>query len=220
MDFIIKLPPSKDTVTGIIYDSMLVVVNQLTKYARFIPWIEKELADKLAKTMLKEIVSNHIIPQSIISNRNIFFTSKFWNTWTRQLGTKVKLSTTYHLQTDRQTKRTNQTLEQYLWHYINFKQSDWTDLLLLAQFAYNNQQHNTTELSPFYANLRQHPNWNPNNNTANSSSEAATATVDDITKLHHKLSKKIRQQEESTAQQVNKKRLKRPTFKEGNKVYL
>ena len=93
-------------------------------------------------------------------------------------------------------------------------------MLPLAQFAYNNQQHNTTRLLPFYANLRQHPNWNPNNNTATSSSEVATTTVDDITELHHKLSKKIRQQGESTAQQVNKKRLKGPTFKEGDKVYL
>ena len=62
MDFIIKLPPSKDTVTGVTYDSILVVVDRLTKYAHFIPWREKKSADKLAKTMLKEIVSNHRIP--------------------------------------------------------------------------------------------------------------------------------------------------------------
>ena len=61
MDFIIKLPLSKDTVTGIIYNSILVVMDQLTKYAQFIQWREKESADKLAKTMLKEIVCNHKI---------------------------------------------------------------------------------------------------------------------------------------------------------------
>ena len=77
-----------------------------------------------------------------------------------------------------------------------------------------------TGLSSFYVNLRQHPNWNPNNNTANSSSEAVTATIDDIMELHHKLSEKIKQQGESTAQRVNKKRLKGPTFKERDKVYL
>ena len=81
MNFIIKLPPSKDTITGVIYNSILVVVDRLTKYARFIPWREKESADKLAKTMLKEIVSKHGIPQSIISDRDKLFTSKFWNTW-------------------------------------------------------------------------------------------------------------------------------------------
>ena len=77
IDFIIKLSPSKNTVTGIIYDSILVVMDQLTKYAQFIPWREKESADKLAKTMLKDIVSNHGILQSIISDRNKLFISKF-----------------------------------------------------------------------------------------------------------------------------------------------
>ena len=77
MDFIIKLLPSKDTVTGVLYNSILIVVDRLTKYARFIPWREKESADKLAKTILKEIVSNYGIPQSIISDRDKHFTSKF-----------------------------------------------------------------------------------------------------------------------------------------------
>ena len=124
IDFIIKLPPSKDTVTGIIYNSILVVMDRLIKYARFIPWREKESVDKLAKTMLKKIVSNHGILQNIISNKDKLFTSKFCNTWIRQLGTKVKLFTAYHPQTDGQTKKTNPTLEQYLRHYINFKQNN------------------------------------------------------------------------------------------------
>ena len=77
MDFIIKLPPSKDTITGVIYNSILVVVDQLTKYAQFIPWREKKTADKLAKALLKKIVSNHGILQSIISDRDKFFISNF-----------------------------------------------------------------------------------------------------------------------------------------------
>ena len=101
MDYIIKLPPLKDTVTGIIYDSILVIVDWLTKYARFIPCREKKSADKLAKTLLKKIVSNHGILQSIILNRDKLFTSEFWNSWTRQLGIKIKLFMAYHLQTER-----------------------------------------------------------------------------------------------------------------------
>ena len=88
--------------------------------------------------MLNKIICNHSILQSIISDRDKLFTSKFWNTWTNQLGTKVKLSMAYHPQADGQTKRTNQTLEQYLRHYVNFKQNNWIDLLPLAEFAYNN----------------------------------------------------------------------------------
>ena len=96
MDFIIKLRLSKNTITHIKYNSILVVVDRLTKYAHFIPWKKKRNAKDLAKVILKEIIANHGIPQSIISNRNKLFTSKFWNTWTQQLGTKVKLSTAYH----------------------------------------------------------------------------------------------------------------------------
>ena len=144
MDFIVKLPLSKDTITDIKYDSILVVVDKLTKYAHFIPWNEKGNTKDLAKVILKEIIANHGIPQSIISDKDKLFTSKFWNTWTQQLGTKIKLLTAYHPRTDRQTEQTNQTLEQYLRHYLNFKQNNWIDLLPLTQFAYNNHQHSTT----------------------------------------------------------------------------
>ena len=82
MNFIIKLPLSKDTITDIKYDNILVVVDRLTKYAHFIPWKEKGNAEDLAKMILKEIIANHGIPQSIISNRDKLFISNFWNTWT------------------------------------------------------------------------------------------------------------------------------------------
>ena len=82
MNFIVKLPLSKDTITDIKYDSILVVVDRLTKYAHFISWKEKGNAKDLAKLILKEIIANHGIPWSIIFNRDKLFTSKFWNTWT------------------------------------------------------------------------------------------------------------------------------------------
>ena len=124
MDFIVNLPLSKDTITDIKYDNILVVVDRLTKYAHFIPWKEKGNAKDLAKVILKKIIANHGIPQSIISDSDKLFTSKFCNTWTQQLGTKVKLLTAYHPRTDGQNEQTNQTLEQYLRHYINFKQNN------------------------------------------------------------------------------------------------
>ena len=217
MDFIAKLPLSKDTITNIKYNSILVVVDRLMKYAHFLPWKEKGNAKDLAKVMLKKIIANHGIPQSIISDKDKLFTSKFWNTWTQQLGTKVKLLTAYHPQTDRQTEQTNQTLEQYLRHYINFKQNNWINLLPLAQYAYNNHQH---RISPFYANYGKHPNWDPNNNITTLTSEAATTKINKIVKFHGKLSWKVNQGEKDTAKQVNKKRLKGPTFERGDKVYL
>ena len=77
IDFIVKLPLSKDTVTDAKYNSILVVVDILTKYTHFISWREKGNTVDLAKIMLKKIICNHGIPQSSISNRNKLFTSKF-----------------------------------------------------------------------------------------------------------------------------------------------
>ena len=111
-------------------------------------------------------------------------------------------------------------MEQYLRHYINFKQNNWIDLLPLAQFAYNNYQHSTTRTSPFYANYGKHPNWDPNNNITTSTSEAATTKINKIVKLHEELSRRVDQERKDTAKQVNKKRLKGPTFERREKVYL
>ena len=196
------------------------LVDWLTKYAHFIPWKEKGNAKNLAKVILKEIIANHGILQSIISNSDKLFTSKFWNTWAQQLGIKVKLSTAYHPQTDGQTEQTNQTLEQYLRHYINFKQNNWIDLLPLAQFAYNNYQYSTTRISPFYANNGKHSNWDPNNNITTSTSEAATTKTNKIVKLPEELSRRVNQGGKDTAKQVNKKKLKGSTFERGDKVSL
>ena len=72
-------------------------------------------------------------------------------------GTHQKLSTAYHPQTNGQTERTNQTLEQYLRCYVNYQQNNWVELLPIAQFAYNNSTA-VTNISPFYANYGKHPN--------------------------------------------------------------
>ncbi|KAL5525002.1 hypothetical protein ACEPAF_8871 [Sanghuangporus sanghuang] len=66
-------------------------------------------------------------------------------------------STAYHPQTDGQTERVNQELEQYLRLYVNHRQSDWADWLALAEFAHNNREHSATKLSPFFVNTGQHP---------------------------------------------------------------
>jgi len=97
-------------------------------------------------------VGNHGLPDEIVSDRDKLVTSKFWQSLTRQLGSKHKLSTTAHPQTDGQTEQTNQTLEQYLCCYINYQQNNWVELLPLAQFAYNSVKTEATQESPFYAN--------------------------------------------------------------------
>jgi hypothetical protein len=120
LDFMIKLPPFKELMTGVVYDSIMIVIDRLTKYAYFIPYLKNFLAEDLAYIFYKYIVANHGFPQRIISDRDKLFTSRFWKLLMALLGVYHKLLTVYHLQTDGQTERLNQTMEQYLRCYVNY----------------------------------------------------------------------------------------------------
>ena len=89
------------------------------------------------------------------------FTSKFWAELMGRLNVRLRKSTVFHPQTDGQTERVNQSLEQYLRQYCNYEQDNWNDLLPLAEYAYNNSSTTATQMSPFFANYSFHPqtNW-------------------------------------------------------------
>ncbi|GJS20352.1 putative reverse transcriptase domain-containing protein [Tanacetum coccineum] len=106
MDFMTKLPK---TATG--QDTIWVIVDRLTKSAYFLPMKETDSMDKLTRQYLKEVVSRHGVPVSIISDRDSRFTSHFWQSLQKALGTRLDMSTTYHPQTDGQSERNIQTLE-------------------------------------------------------------------------------------------------------------
>ena len=99
----------------------------------------------------------HGLPESIISNRGPQFAARLMRELNGILGIKSKLSTAFHPQTDRQTERVNQELEQYLRMFINHRQEQWPEWLGMAEFAYNNKMHLSTQTSPFKANYRQDP---------------------------------------------------------------
>ena len=109
MDFITKLPR---TFNG--HDAIWVIVDRLTKSAHFIPIRETDYMETLARLYLKEIISRYGVPISIISDRDSRFTSRFWQSMQKALGTQIDMSTKYHPQTDGQSERTIQTLEDML----------------------------------------------------------------------------------------------------------
>jgi hypothetical protein len=77
LDFIVKLPPSKEVITGVVYDSILVVIDRLTKYAHFIFYKEGLTAEDLVYAFNRNVIANHGILEEIISNRDKLFISKF-----------------------------------------------------------------------------------------------------------------------------------------------
>ena len=109
MDFLFGLPHSSSG-----HDGIWVIVDKLTKSVRFISTKVMSTLDQLAKLYVDRIVSQYGLPVSTISNRDLRFTSKLWPSLQKVLGTKLKFSTTFHLQTDGQSERTIQTLEDML----------------------------------------------------------------------------------------------------------
>ncbi|GKA06929.1 putative reverse transcriptase domain-containing protein [Tanacetum coccineum] len=144
IDFITKLPR---TLFG--YDLIWVIVDRLTKSAHFIHMNEKYNMKKLARLYLKEIVCRHGVPVSIISDRDPRFASRFWRSLQRSLGTNLDMSTTYHPQTDGQSERTIQTLEDMLRACVIDFGNGWDKHLPLAEFSYNNSYHASIKVAPF-----------------------------------------------------------------------
>jgi len=100
MDFVIKLPKSKDPVTGNTFNSIIVIVNKLTKYAIIIPYKETYKVYQLGFILLDKLIRDHGIPESITSDRDRLFTSHYWKTLVAAIGTKLRMSTAYHPETD------------------------------------------------------------------------------------------------------------------------
>ncbi|GJZ65847.1 putative reverse transcriptase domain-containing protein [Tanacetum coccineum] len=109
MDFKTKLPK---TSTG--QDTIWVIIDRLTKSTHFLLVKERDSMEKLTRLYLKEVISRHGFLVSIISDRDSRFTSHFWQLLQKALGTQLDMSTAYHPQTDGQTERTIQTLEDML----------------------------------------------------------------------------------------------------------
>ena len=100
---------------------------------------------------MKEIFRLHGIPKAVISDQDVKFTSVFWKTLFTGLGTQINFSTTYHPQTDGQTERVNQVLEDMLCMYVMQQPTKWEDYLHLVEFSYNNDYRESLKMSPFEA---------------------------------------------------------------------
>ncbi|TQE09442.1 hypothetical protein C1H46_004935 [Malus baccata] len=146
MDFVYKLPSTRNG-----YDGIWVIVDRLTKSAHFIPVREKYSLNKLAELFITKIVKYHGVPVNIVSDRDPRFTSKFWTAFQEALGTRLLYSTAYHPQTDGQSERTIQTLEDMLRSSVMQFDEDWHAKLDLMEFAYNNSYHSSIGMAPFEA---------------------------------------------------------------------
>ncbi|GJR95358.1 putative reverse transcriptase domain-containing protein [Tanacetum coccineum] len=146
MDFVTKLP---GTNSGL--DTIWVIMDRLTKSAHFLPMHEDYKMERLARLYLNEIIARHGVPISIISDRDSRFTLRFWQSMQEALGTRLDMSTAYHPQTDGQSERTIQILEDMLRACVLDFRGSWDVHLPLVEFLYNNSYHSIMRCAPFKA---------------------------------------------------------------------
>ena len=219
-DFVVKLPKSKERLTGTCYDTILVINDRLTKMAYFVPYKEASNAEDLAYAFLRTVVANHGLPEEIISDRDKLFTSKFWRSLMDMMGIKMKMSTAFHPQTDGQTERTNQTLEQYLRCYVNYRQDDWVSYLPVAQLAYNGSISDPIGMTPFRANYGFDPRTTLLPKGIEPRAQRATIATREMVRIHQELQKDLQFLSNRSAIYHNRKRSKGPNISEGDRVYL
>uniref|UniRef100_A0A2N9GX41 Reverse transcriptase n=1 Tax=Fagus sylvatica TaxID=28930 RepID=A0A2N9GX41_FAGSY len=146
MDFVSGLPRSPKG-----HDAIWVIVDRLTKSAHFIPIRMNYSLDQLAQLYIEEIVRLHGIPVSIVSDRDPRFTSRFWKSLHKALGTNLNFSTAFHPQTDGQSERTIQILEDMLRACVLDLKGSWANHLCLVEFAYNNSFQSSIGMAPYEA---------------------------------------------------------------------
>jgi hypothetical protein len=144
MDFIIGLHRTSKQ-----HDSIMVVVDKLTKSTHFIPLKTTQKAADVADIFLKEVARLHGIPKTIVSDRDLKFTLNFWKGLFKGFRTNLNFSTVYHPESDGQTERVNRVIKNILRMYVMDKPSRWEDYLHLVEFTYNNGYHTSLKMSPF-----------------------------------------------------------------------
>jgi len=146
MNFVTHLPRTLRK-----HDSVWVIVDRLTKTTHLLPIDLRISMRKLAQIYIDEIVRLHGVPSSIVSNRDPRFTSRFWQTLQEALGTKLRLSSTYHPQNDGQSERTIQSLKDLLRTCVLDHLGSWDEILPLVQFTYNNSYQDGIGMAHFKA---------------------------------------------------------------------
>jgi RNase H-like domain found in reverse transcriptase/Reverse transcriptase (RNA-dependent DNA polymerase)/Integrase zinc binding domain/Retroviral aspartyl protease/Zinc knuckle len=161
IDFVGPLPESRNRDGQ--YDAITVIICLLTAMVHLIPSRINYNATQLAELVFEHIYKIHGLPRNIISDRDVLFTSAFWSRLHRLIGTKLRMSSAYHPQSDGSTERANRTVTQMLRQCIQPDQKDWVARLPAIEFAINSARSESTGYAPFFLNFGRMPRnmiWN------------------------------------------------------------
>jgi len=213
VDFIIKLL----VVAG--KDIILVVCDRLSKMTHFVAMTEGTSAEGLARLLRDNVWKLHGLPESVVSDRGPQFAAELTKELNRMLGIKTKLSTVFHPQTDGQTERMNQELEQYLQLFIENRQKDWPEWLAAAEFVVNNKVHTVTKVSPFMANYGKELKMG-GDIRRKGKVESATEFVERMKKVHEEAETALKKTQEEMKKYADRGRKETENWEKGDRVLL
>ena len=213
VDMIGPLPESSG------YDAILNIVDMFSKQLISIPTNLELTSSGWVRIYRDRVFVHHGWPRKIISDRGPQFVSKFVKELYAAVGIEGNPSTAYHPQTDGQTERVNQEIEQYLRIFVNHHQSDWSEWLAMAAFSYNNKVHTSTGYSPFYLNKGFHPN-SGTNVPREFKNETVEEFVERMKKLREEAESSLKAAQEMMKRYYDRKRSDSKKYKVGDKVWL
>jgi transposase InsO family protein len=213
IDFIVELPESDG------YDAVMAVIDSSGKRGHFVPTTTTVTAEGSANIFYREVFRLHGLPRKIISDRGPQFVARFMREVARLLGIELAHSTAYHPQTDGQTERVNQEIEQYIRLFVNHHQDDWNELLPMCEFSYNNHVHSSTKHTPFFLDTGRHPRmgFEPQ---LTSDVESAVEFRDRMKNTLEEAKAALVKAKEDYTLYYNRRRTPAPEFSRGDRVYV
>ena len=209
VDFITKLPVVAEK------NAILVVCDRLSKITHFVAITEGTSVEGLARLLRDNVWKLYGLPESIVSDRGPQFAVELTKELNRMLGIKTKLLTAFYPQTDEQTERMNQELEQYLWFFIENRQKDWPEWLAAAEFAINNKVHMMTKVLPFMANYGKELRMG-GNIRRKGKVESATEFVERMKKVHKEVKVVLKKTQEEMKRYADRGRKETKEWKKGD----
>lgn len=185
MDFITHLPSSHG------FTVILVIMDRYSKGVHLGALPTGFSAFKVASLFLELVCKHHGFPRSIVSDRDPVFLSSFWKELFRLSGTRLRMSTAYHPQTDGQTEVMNRVLEQYLRSFVHSQQTSWYRYLALAEWSYNTSLHSSSGLTPFEVIYGKPPPAIPHYIPGMTTNEAVESLVQTRQRIHTKLQHRL-----------------------------